>query len=156
MKILFLIWNKSIVYGEHLESKKIIFRFSVDKFCDLHFLKMPVLKSHEYSIFFLFKSPKEIGLKLKGYLITIFNLIGKFFSGNLISTYQFLIKSIWFSNESKSYIDTWWPKSKVPISNYYNSETNHFWPHVGKAKMRLRGGFLKNCKQTVEEGKQIF
>ena len=35
---------------------------------------------------------------------------------------------------------TGWPKSKFLILNDYNSETKHFWPHVGKAKMGLRGG----------------
>ena len=53
---------------------------------------------------------------------------------------------------------TGWPKSKLPFSKGFNSETKLFWPHVGKAKMRLRGGsfFLKNCKQTAEKCKQIF
>ena len=33
----------------------------------------------------------------------------------------------------------------------------HFWLHVGKAKMRLRGGSVfKNFKQTAEICKQIF
>ena len=37
-------------------------------------------------------------------------------------------------------IHTGWPNSKLPLSKADNSETKHFWPHVGKAKMRLRGG----------------
>ena len=54
----------------------------------------------------------------------------------------------WFPNCA-----TGWPKSKLPFSKGYYSETKHFWPHVGKAKMRLRGGsfFLENCKQTAEK-----
>ena len=36
-------------------------------------------------------------------------------------------------------LDTGWPKSKFEMSFGNNSETMHFWPHVGKAKMRLRG-----------------
>ena len=35
--------------------------------------------------------------------------------------------------------NTAWPKSKFEMSFGYNSETMHFWPNVGKAKMRLRG-----------------
>ena len=34
---------------------------------------------------------------------------------------------------------TGWPKSIFEMSFGYNSETMHFWPHVGKAKMCLRG-----------------
>ena len=54
--------------------------------------------------------------------------------------------------------DTGWPKSKLPFSKGYNSKTMRFWPYVGKAKMRLRGGsfFFENCKQTAEKCKQIF
>ena len=37
-------------------------------------------------------------------------------------------------------VNTGWPISKLPFYKAYNSETKHFWPHVGKAKMRLRGG----------------
>ena len=37
---------------------------------------------------------------------------------------------------------TGWPKSKFPISNDCTSVCVHFWPHVGKAKMCLRGGSL--------------
>jgi len=53
---------------------------------------------------------------------------------------------------------TGWPKSKLPFSKGHNSETKHFWPHIGKVKMHLRGGsfFLKNCKQTAEKCRQIF
>ena len=37
---------------------------------------------------------------------------------------------------------TGWPKSKFEISFGYISETMHFWPIVGKAKMRFRGVYL--------------
>ena len=44
---------------------------------------------------------------------------------------------------------TGWPKSKFTFSICSISETKHFWPHVGKAKMCLRGGgffqFSKIC-----------
>ena len=39
-----------------------------------------------------------------------------------------------------AFATTGWPKSKLPFSKSYNSEYKHFWPYVGKAKMRLRGG----------------
>ena len=48
---------------------------------------------------------------------------------------------------------TGWPKSKFAISNGYNFENMHFWPHVGKAKMCFGG--IKNCKQTAKNCKQI-
>ena len=32
-----------------------------------------------------------------------------------------------------------WPKSKSGISNASASEMKHFWPHVGKVKIGLRG-----------------
>ena len=35
---------------------------------------------------------------------------------------------------------TGWPKSKSGISNGSESVTKHSWPHVGKAKIGLRGG----------------
>ena len=39
---------------------------------------------------------------------------------------------------------------KFLISNGCNSETNHLWPYVGKAKMRLRGGsFFFNFQKIV-------
>ena len=46
----------------------------------------------------------------------------------------------------------------MPFSKGYDSETKHFWPYVGEAKMCSRGSsfFLKNCKQTAEKSKQIF
>ena len=34
---------------------------------------------------------------------------------------------------------TGWPNSKFEMSFGYNPETMHFWPHVGKDKMHLRG-----------------
>ena len=37
-------------------------------------------------------------------------------------------------------VPTGWPKSKFPISNGYSSVSEHFWPHVGKVKMCLKGG----------------
>ena len=46
---------------------------------------------------------------------------------------------------------TGWPKSKFEMSFGYNSETMPFWPHVGKAKLRLGGvhylKFLAVCLQ---------
>ena len=41
---------------------------------------------------------------------------------------------------------------KSSFSKGYNSETQHFCPHVDKA----RECYLKNCKQTAEKCKQIF
>ena len=35
---------------------------------------------------------------------------------------------------------TGWLKSKLPFTKGYNSESRHFWPHVGNAKMHLREG----------------
>ena len=55
-----------------------------------------------------------------------------------------------------TYISTGWPKSKFAISNGYNSEDTHFWPHVGKAKMCFGGLhlFLKIVnKQLKNENK---
>ena len=47
-----------------------------------------------------------------------------------------------FSNSKSGFyyrdVCTGWPKSKFEMSFGYNSETMHFWPYVGKAKMRLR------------------
>ena len=45
---------------------------------------------------------------------------------------------------------TGWPKSKSVISNGYPSKIMHFWPYVGKAKMRLRGSsFFFNFRKFV-------
>ena len=45
----------------------------------------------------------------------------------------------WFSKKLHQKILTGWPKYKFAISNGYNSENPHFWPHVGKAKMCFGG-----------------
>ena len=39
-------------------------------------------------------------------------------------------------------VGTGWPKSKFEISFGYNSVNMHFWPYVGKAKMRFGGVHL--------------
>ena len=57
----------------------------------------------------------------------------------------FLTVMLWLSGimifvVSSNQQGTGWPKSKFPFSNCYNSETRLFWPHVGKAKIGLRGG----------------
>ena len=70
----------------------------------------------------------------------------------------------WWENWSYGWLgkDTGWPKSKSVISNGSESETKHFWPHVCKVKIGLRGGsFLwqklnfwkskKNCKVSAKE-----
>ena len=65
--------------------------------------------------------------------------------------------NIFLVNNIYSIIGTGWLKSKLPFSKSYNSETQHFWPRVGKTKMHLRGSvFLKNCKQSAEKCKPIF
>ena len=55
---------------------------------------------------------------------------------------------------------TGWPKSKFEMSFGYLSETMHFWPHVGKAKMHLRGvqffGFSADCLQFSAVCLQFF
>ena len=39
---------------------------------------------------------------------------------------------------------------KLSKANSVIIESVHFWPYVGKAKLRLRGDkFLENCKQTA-------
>ena len=43
-------------------------------------------------------------------------------------------------HKSQRNYDTGWPKSKSVISNGSESELKHVWPHVGKAKIGLRGG----------------
>ena len=55
--------------------------------------------------------------------------------------------------ESEFKVCTGWPRPFFGERNGYNSETVHFWPHVGKAKMRLTTTQFFNVfvnKQTAE------
>ena len=60
---------------------------------------------------------------------------------NIEWTWQRIFFS-WNYLRNSMHICTGWPKSKFVISPGCNSETMHFWTHVGKAKMCLRGVHL--------------
>ena len=51
---------------------------------------------------------------------------------------------IWYNNVHSNVqpMTTGWPKLKFDNSNGYNSQSVHFWPNVGKAKMCLGGPSL--------------
>ena len=109
-------------------------------------MKMIILKIHD-------TAKNEIK-----FLLVVFKTLEKMYFPRIwLSLQSFVLylprKCCWFR-----IANTGWPKSKFTFSIYSISETKRFWPHVGKAKMCLRGGgfFWKNCKQTAEKCKQIF
>ena len=77
---------------------------------------------------------------------------------HLIVRWKLITRNIFIWRENSRFsAHTGWPKSKFLISNGYNSETKHFRPHVGKAKMRLRGGsFFRFSKKFSAVCLQFF